>query len=149
MKQIYFIAALLIISISFIAASCKKNRHLVIEKDISTLSLPELKSTLSGNWRLIYTWQFYNGKKDYSNTYINFYNFSDSIKWIENNVEIVKTIATYSKTRNYFSEDSTYLIYFSIPSQNAFHNWSAEKIKNDTLVIMEQTSNPTSYYLLK
>lgn len=146
------IALCMLTVLVFSYISCKKNDAVTtVVKDISTLPLAELKNTLNGNWKLVYTWQFYQGRKDYLNTYINFFNFADSISWKENNVETVRTKATYSKGLSISSgSDSVYTISYLDIRYNLTRFWGANKMLNDTLILSDnQQTNPTSYYLIK
>ena len=121
--------------------SCKKDVEIKGTRDLKNLPLPELKNFLSGKWRLHYfeDYTFFglvvNKVPDSNRAYLVFYPV-DSIRREATPSNIVireKLIYKYEMLPGMESL-STYVLFFDQDFFGYRNKWTADYLKNDTLV---------------
>lgn len=109
-------------------------------------TLSEIKNAITGHWQLHYSFGGLFQRIDYTNNYIDFFNFADSIKWTDNGNLYLLDKSYYDRVKSIYG-DSTFLIKFQ--GTNIQYEWTVDRIRNDTLIIKDDHSNPFTYYLTK
>jgi len=139
-----------IISLYCIACKDKKvgplNTSNIILRD---KPLKTIKNYLKGKWQMHYTIGGISGNQRYSfvNTYLEFtFNETnnDSIRWHNDTSEMAKDIVTFERELYIFGPEYTYQINFNtLPT--GFQNWVAYSIKDDTLILTDNSVDGFAY----
>lgn len=113
--------------------------------------LSEIKAAIQGKWQLHYSYGGITGniRQNYTNSFIEF-KPTDSIYWNDNNNLIVADKIQWNRRRDMIG-DSTYIMSFCEIRGNICYpySWGVQSIRNDTLILYDDATDPDSYYLTK
>ncbi|MDB5226891.1 MAG: hypothetical protein JWN78_1084 [Bacteroidota bacterium] len=145
MKKIFFLS--IIMSLIF---SCRKTTE---QKNMILYNQPLyiIKGYIQGKWQIHYAIGGYSGHQriDLKDTYIEFiFNVQnkDSIKWYNDTLTYANGPVVYHKALHFSGPDSTYVVELPAP---AFDEWFFESFINDTLVVVQNSTESTGYMLTK
>lgn len=119
----------------------------VVEISLLNKSLDSIKYYIAGNWQLHYTrgGMVYYWIKTYENNYLQFLP-NDMIFWKGGSAIWSQCQLTYKRDKDMFG-DSTYIIQYIDYNSTAKVSLIADKKRNDTLVLIDNHTNPFTYYL--
>lgn len=113
--------------------------------------LSEIKSAIQGNWQLHYSYGGITGniRQNFVNSFIEF-KATDSIYWNDNNNSIVADKIQWNRRRDMIG-DSTYIMSFCEMRGTICYpySWGVQGIRNDTLILYDNATDPDSYYLTR
>lgn len=114
-------------------------------------SLSEIKAAIQGNWQLHYSLGGFTGnlRKNHFNSFIEF-KLADSIYWKEQSNLLVADKLQWNKKIDMIG-DSTFIMSFCEYRANICYpfSWGVQGIRNDTLILYDDATDPDAYYLTK
>jgi hypothetical protein len=148
MQLFYFIKTPLLLLILW---SCNKDKTDFSNITLKDKPLSQIKTAIRGKWQLHYSYGGITGniRHNYTSSFLEF-KANDSLYWDDNNNRIVADRITWENKTDVIG-DKTYIMSFCEMRSSVCYSysWGVQGIRNDTLILYDNATDPDYHYLTK
>ncbi len=141
-----------LVMIISVHAGCKKSDKIkpLVDGPIGAQTLAETKNTFKGTWKLHHSIGGYSGtvRVNFPNTLLTFTSSDSLYRW-DNNFQTIKSKVNYVYSNVFISDYATFVLVIEYPNNLMLSHQIAYKMKGDTLILGQPTTQPDYLYLTK